>query len=159
MVGADFSPCYVPSPYQWPLAWPGQVVPTNETDNRVLWDAQAKHLHKLFGDAVNATGRRSDCHRPENVRDLIHTDHPLLAADPVLGPWQQTAEFKVAQTGAWIRPDERPLPPGLREFLDSGAAPVYVGLLRGADDIVQPVIQAVRAHDRRVTVGCPRHCP
>lgn len=154
---ATFSPCYLPSPYQRPLAWPGQVVPTDETDNRVLWSAQAKHLHALFGEAVNDHRASIGLPPTDNVRDLIHTDHPLLAADPVLGPWQQTAELDVAQTGAWIRSDERPLPVDLQAFLDAGAPPVYVGFgsmpLRGADQVARPVIEAVRAQGRRLVLG------
>jgi vancomycin aglycone glucosyltransferase len=33
-----------------------------------------------------------------------------LAADPALAPWPEPADLDVVQTGAWILPDERPLP-------------------------------------------------
>jgi vancomycin aglycone glucosyltransferase len=46
----------------------------------------------------------------DNVRAHILTDHPWLAADPILGPWQESPYLDVVQTGAWILPDERPLP-------------------------------------------------
>jgi vancomycin aglycone glucosyltransferase len=50
-----------------------------------------------------------------------------LVADPALGRWQKPADLDVVQTGAWMLPDERPLPAGLVAFLDAGPPPVYVG--------------------------------
>ena len=44
-----------------------------------------------------------------------------------LSSWQKTALRDVVQTGAWILPDQRPLPVDLLAFLDAGPAPVYVG--------------------------------
>ena len=68
----------------------------------------------------------------DDVREFMFTDQPWLAADPTLGPWQETADLDVVQTGAWILPDERPLPDELVAFLDAGAPPVYVGLRQHA---------------------------
>jgi vancomycin aglycone glucosyltransferase len=33
-----------------------------------------------------------------------------ISAVTVLAPWRQPAKIDVVQTGAWILPDERPLP-------------------------------------------------
>ena len=63
----------------------------------------------------------------DNVRDYVFTDQPWLAADPILDPWQGRTDLDVVQTGAWILPDDRPLPDELVAFLDAGAPPVYVG--------------------------------
>ena len=45
----------------------------------------------------------------------------------------------MVQTGAWLLPDERPLPADLVAFLDAGTPPVYVGFgsmpLLGAKDV------------------------
>ena len=61
------------------------------------------------------------------------------------------------QTGAWILPDERPLPGELVEFLDAGEPPVYVGFgsmpLWGAEGVDKAAIEAVRAHGRRVVLS------
>ena len=60
------------------------------------------------------------------------------------------------QTGAWIVPDERPLPAELVAFLDAGPPPVYVGFgsMRGVpEDIARVTIEAIRAQGRRVLVG------
>ncbi|MGK8504743.1 glycosyltransferase [Nocardia asiatica] len=52
-------------------------------------------------------------------------------------------------------PDEIPLPAELSAFLDAGAPPVYVGFgsmpMRGG--IARSVIEAIRAHDRRVLLS------
>ena len=59
------------------------------------------------------------------------------------------------QTGAWILPDERPLPAELVAFLDAGTPPVYVGFgsVRVPDDIDRVAIDAIRAQGRRAIVG------
>jgi vancomycin aglycone glucosyltransferase len=156
---ASFSPSYLPSPHNPPRPWPGQVIPPGVTGNRELWDLHAEHLEALFGDTVNTHRASIGLPPVSGVRDHVFTGHPLLAADPVLGPWQETPELDVAQTGAWIRPDDRPLPAGLEAFLAAGAEPVYVGFgsmpMRGANarEVSRAVIEAVRTQGRRVLLG------
>ncbi|MEV4575665.1 glycosyltransferase [Nonomuraea jabiensis] len=158
-VFTSFSPCYLPSSHQPPLRRPGQVIPPEVTGNRELWDLHAEHMETLFGDTVNAHRASIGLPPVSGVRDHVFTGHPFLAADPVLGPWQETPELDVTQTGAWIRPDERPLPAGLEAFLAAGAEPVYVGFgsmpMRGASaqEISRAVIEAVRTQGRRVLLG------
>ncbi|MCA2226247.1 glycosyltransferase [Nonomuraea aurantiaca] len=155
----SFSPSYLPSPHHAPRPWPGQEVPAEVTDNRALWDIHAGHMNALFGETINTHRASVGLPPVDGIRDHVFTDHPFLAADPVLGPWQETPELHVAQTGAWIRPDERPLPAELEAFLAAGAEPVYVGFgsmpMRGASaqDISRAVIQAVRTQGRRVLLG------
>src|SRR5438132_3080048 len=62
-------------------------------------------------------GRLSVACPVDNVRAHILTGHPWLAADPALAPWPEPADLDVVQTGAWILPDERPLPADLEAFL------------------------------------------
>ena len=90
-----------------------------------------------------------------NVRDYVFTGHPWLAADPALAPWQETADLDVVQTGAWILPDERPLPAELVAFLNAGPPPVYVGFgsMRAPTDIARVAIEAVRVQGRRVLLS------
>src|SRR5262249_22668070 len=75
----------------------------------------------------------------------------------VLAPWPGSAstELGVVQTGAWIMPDERPLPPGLEAFLDAGPPPVYAGFgsMRTPGNVAQVAIEAIRAQGRRVILG------
>ncbi|MET8143999.1 glycosyltransferase [Sphaerisporangium sp. NPDC005288] len=156
---ASFSPSYLPSPHHAPRPWPGQVVPAEVTGNRALWDLNAAHMDAMFGETINAHRASVGLAPVDGVRDHVFTRRPFLAADPVLGPWQETSELDVAQTGAWIRPDGRPLPADLEAFLAAGAEPVYVGfgsmLVRGASarEVSRAVIDAVRSQGRRVVLG------
>lgn len=146
----------LPSPDRAPLARPGRPYPADVTDNRALWDLDARDITELFGPTL-ATHRASMGLPPvDNVRDHLHTDRPWLAADPTLSPWE-SPELDVVQTGAWFPPDERPLPAELSAFLDAGEAPVYVSFgsmpMRDAEDLAHVVLEAVRARGRRVVLG------
>ncbi len=83
--------------------------------------------------------------------------YPPLGTHGALAPWPEPADFKVVQTGAWILPDERPLPEELEAFLDAGAPPVYVSFgsmpMRQAEEVAGAVVEAVRAQGRRVLLG------
>ncbi|MEV4097785.1 glycosyltransferase [Streptosporangium saharense] len=158
-VFTSLSPSYLPSPHHPPGPWPGQVIPEGVTGNRELWALNAEHKDALFGETIN--NHRTSVGLPpvDGIRDHVFTGRPFLATDPVLGPWRETPELDVTQTGAWIRPDERPLPADLEAFLAAGAEPVYVGFgsmpMRGASaqEISRAVVEAVRARGRRVLLG------
>ena len=154
---AAYAPCYLPSPCYPPLSLHGQPVPADVTDNRVLWDLHARGMNAVFGAPVNAYRASLGLAAVDNVRDYVSTDHPVLAADPTLAPWPEPADFDVVQTGAWILPDERPLPAELEAFLDAGPPPVYVSFgsmpLREAEEVARAVVDAVRARGRRVLLG------
>jgi vancomycin aglycone glucosyltransferase len=93
----------------------------------------------------------------DNVRDHVLTSRPWLAADPVLWPFEDALGFDVVRTGAWIMPDDRPLPADLVEFLEAGEPPVYVGFgsmqMVGAPDAAAVAVEAIRAHGRRALVS------
>ncbi|MFJ2580374.1 glycosyltransferase [Kitasatospora aureofaciens] len=153
-----FCPFMLPSPHHAPppALLPGQSVPPEGTDNRVLWDLNAQMFNTLHGEALNAHRASVGLPPVDSVRDFIFTDRPWLATDPVLGPWQETPDLDVVHTGAWILPDERPLPADLVAFLDAGAPPVYVGLgstRHVSEDAARVAIEAVRAQGHRVVVG------
>jgi vancomycin aglycone glucosyltransferase len=156
-VYASYQPITLPSPHRPPLPRPGRPFPPEVTDNRVLWDLDAQDIKELFGAALNTHRASIGLPPVDDVRDHIYTDHPWLAADPTLAPWQPT-DLDVVQTGAWILPDERPLPAELEAFLDAGTPPVYVGFgsmpMRASNDIARVAIEAVRAQGRRVLVSC-----
>jgi vancomycin aglycone glucosyltransferase len=156
-VYASFQPTSLPSPHHAPHPRPGWPFPAGVTDNRVLWDRDAKSVNALFGSAFN-THRASVSLPPvANVRDHVFTEQPWLAADPTLAPWQKPADLDVVQTGAWIVPDRRPLPAELLAFLDRGTPPVYVGfgstLMYAFQDIARVAIEAIRAQGRRAVVS------
>ncbi len=113
-------------------------------------------FNELFGEPINT--HRASIRLPavDDIGEFMFTTRPLLAADPTLAPWCGSQGFDPIQTGAWFLPDERPLPVELRNFLDVGEQPVYVGFgsMRNVDvDGARAAIQAIRAHGRRVIVG------
>ncbi len=126
-------PTTLPSPHHPPLPLPGRPLPA----------ALDTHRASIGLPPV------------DNVRAHTLTGHPWLAADPARAPWQQTPDLDVVQTGAWIVPDERPLPAELVAFLDAGPPPVYVGFgsMPAPKDIARVAIEAIRAHGRRALVS------
>ncbi len=154
-VFACFIPRVLPSPHQSPLQRPGRPFPPGVTDNRVLWDVDAERVQALYGAPLNTHRAAIGLPPVDNVRDYVFTDRPWLAADPTLGPWPGSPDLDVVQTGAWILPDERPLPADLEAFLDAGTPPVYVGFssVRAPQDVARVAIEAIRAQGRRVIVS------
>jgi UDP:flavonoid glycosyltransferase YjiC (YdhE family) len=124
------------------------------TDNRVLWDLDAKSINALFGAALNTHRAAVGLPTVDDVRDHVIGDRPWLATDPILDPWRETPDLDVVRTGAWILPDERPLPAELVAFLDAGTPPVYVGFgsmpMRASAGIARVAVEAIRAQVRRV---------
>ncbi|MFD5083984.1 glycosyltransferase [Kitasatospora sp. NPDC058406] len=155
-VHASHQPVSLPSPHRAPPARRGRPLPEDEGDRRALWDLDARIADEMFGGELNA--RRASAGLPPvtGVRDYAFTDRPWMAADPFLAPWQPT-ELDVVQTGAWILPDERPLPAGLTAFLDAGTPPVYVGF--GSTPVPDPAgvaraaVDAARARGLRVVLA------
>jgi len=154
-VYACYCPIYLPSPHHRPQPLPGRPVPPDVTDKRALNDLDIQNYNTLYGPALNTHRVANGLPPVDNVRDYIIGDHPWLAADPTLAPWQEPAGLDVVQTGAWILPDERPLPAGLEAFLDAGPPPVYVsfGSMRAPKDIARVAIEAIRAQGCRAVVG------
>ncbi|MGW6896083.1 glycosyltransferase [Streptomyces sp. NPDC054919] len=153
-VSVTFQQLTLPSPHHPPLAYPGRPFPPDVTDNRVLWDLDVQNIDGLFGEALNVNRASIGLPPVSNVRDYVIGDQPWLATDPTLDPWQETPDLDVVQTGAWILPDERPLPDVLEAFLGAGEPPVYVGFgsmaMHASEDVAQVAVEAVRAQGRRV---------
>ena len=122
----------------------------------VLDGLDGQGFNDLFGEPINTHRASIGLPPVGDVGEFLFTTRPLLAADPILGPWRGPAGFDALQTGAWIVPDERPLPAELLRFLDAGERPVYVGFgsMRTVDeDSARVAIEAIRAQNRRVLVG------
>ncbi|GGN06708.1 glycosyl transferase [Lentzea pudingi] len=150
-----FQPTMLPSPHHPPFEYPGRPHPAGVEDNRVLWDLDAENMNALFGGPVNEHRRSVGLAPVGNLRDHLFTERPWLATDPTLSPWVLPADLDVVQTGAWVLPDERPLPADLEAFLDAGAPPVYVGFgsMPVAKDIAKTAVEAVRAQRHRVLLA------
>ncbi|MFI9449929.1 glycosyltransferase [Amycolatopsis sp. NPDC052450] len=136
---------------------PGTPSPEGETDNRVLWQQDAQRVNALYGGALNSHRAALGLPPVDNVRDHVFTGTPWLAADATLCPSEGMTELDLVPTGAWIRPDDRPLPDDLAEFLESGEPPVYVGFGSMAayapKDIARVAIESARALGRRILLG------
>ncbi|WP_063018295.1 glycosyltransferase [Nocardia niwae] len=147
----------LPSRHFPPGRRPGTPSPQGETDNRVLWEQDAQRVNALYGAALNSHRAAIGLPPVDNVRDHVLTGRPWLAADETLCPSQGMTDLDVVQTGAWILPDERPLPDDLTAFLDAGEPPVYVGFGSMAayiqKDMARVAIEAVRAQGRRVLLA------
>jgi vancomycin aglycone glucosyltransferase len=154
-VHVSYCPVVLPSPYHPPTPLPGRPLPADVTDNQVLWQLNARDYDTVFGPPLNAHRVANGLPPTDRVRDYLLGDHPWLAADPVLAPWPGPASAGVVQTGAWILPDERPIPAEVEAFLQAGPPPVYVGFgsMRAPHDIARVAIEAIRAAGRRVLLG------
>lgn len=150
-----FNPQVLPSPDYHPLPRPGKPFPPGETDNRVLWDLDAEKVQALYGPALNRHREAAGLPPVHNVRDHTFSHAPWVASDPVLSPLRSHPGYDVLQTGAWIVPDTRPLPPDLAAFLDAGSPPVYVGFgsVTAPADAAGVAIEAIRQQNRRVLIG------
>jgi len=154
-VHVSFCPIFLPSPHHRPSPLPGRPIPPDVTDRRVLDDLDVQNYNAVYGPALNTNRASIGLPPVDNVRNFIITDHPWLAADPTLAPWQRPADLDVVQTGAWILPDVRPLPADLVAFLGAGTPPVYVGFgsMRAPKDIARVAIEAIRGQGRRALVS------
>jgi vancomycin aglycone glucosyltransferase len=152
-----FCPLYLPSDHHRPFPQPSQPPLPEASDARALWALNAQHMHALFGEAVNAHRASIGLSSLDNVRDHVFTDHPLLASDADLWPWEATDLCDAVQTGAWILPDERPLAAELEAFLEAGTPPVYVGFgsiaLQSTKDAARAAIEAIRAEGLRFVLA------
>ncbi|UGT42768.1 glycosyltransferase [Nocardia yamanashiensis] len=97
-----------------------------EADVRTQWEQDAVRWNLLWRDSLNRHREALGLAAVDEVRDYIFTDHPWLAADPLLSPWPDS-KLEVWQPGAWLLRDTRPLAPELEEFLTAGDPPVYFG--------------------------------
>jgi len=147
----------LPSRHFAPGLRPGTPSPEGETDNRVLWQQDAQRVNALYGGALNEHRAAIGLPPVDNVRDHVFTGSPWLAADAVLCPSEGMTDLDIVPTGAWIQPDDRPLPDELEKFLEAGEPPVYVGFGSMAayapKDIARVSIESLRALGRRILLA------
>jgi len=152
---AAYCPIYLPSPYYPPPLSRGDGRPPEEAmdDNRALWAFYNDVFSRRYADELN--GRRAALGLPPvgNLVEYGFTEQPWMAADPVLAP--PRPELGAVQTGAWILPDERPLPAELEAFLAAGPPPVYVGFGSTPEiaETVKLAVEAIRAQGHRVVLS------
>lgn len=148
-----FCPLFLPSHHHRPFPYPGHPLPPEVSDNRQLWDFNARTMNALFGEALGAHRSAVGLPAVDNARDRVFTKQPFLASDPVLWPWQQTDLCDAVQTGAWLLPDTRPLPAELMAFLEAGEPPIYIGFgsmfVQSARDAAHMALKTIRAQGHR----------
>jgi vancomycin aglycone glucosyltransferase len=153
---AAYCPSVLPSPHHAPpvLAMLGDKPAAPMTDYSELWAKDAQRWNDQWSSPLNSHREKLGLDPVSDVRSHILTDQPWLASDPTLGPWPDSADQSVFQTGAWILPDARPLSPELEAFLDAGDPPVYFGFgsIRAPDDLSRVMIQTARALGRRAII-------
>jgi vancomycin aglycone glucosyltransferase len=152
-----YSPNVLPSPHHAPPplpALPGQALQTTD-DNRERWARDGARFNDLFSASLNAHRVKLGLPAVDDVRSHVLTDRPWLACDATLGPWPESNDSSVFQTGAWIIADDRPLSVELEQFLDAGDSPVYFGFgsIRGTPDLSRVMIESARALGRRAIVS------
>lgn len=152
-----FCPLWLPSEHHRPFGFPGYPPPEGETDNRVLWDVDARAMDGIFAKALNENRRSIGLEPIATIRNHVFTSHPLLAADPILAPWLPTGLCDTVQTGAWTIRDDRELPADILAFLEAGAPPIYVGFGSMSQDTLSATaaaaIAAARGMGHRVIVS------
>jgi len=121
------------------------------TDYSQLWEKDAGRWNAKWGDILNSHRTKLGLDPVSQVHRHILTNQPWLASDPTLGPWSDSADESVFQTGAWMLSDDRPLSPELEAFLEAGEPPIYFGFgsLRAPEGLSQAMIASARALGRR----------
>lgn len=156
-VFASYCPAVLPSTHHAPPVYTirGDDPSVASADFPRLWAQNAQRFNDSFGAALNLHRANIGLSPVHDVGNHIFTERPWLAADATLGPWPDSSDTNVFQTGAWILPDERPLDPEIESFLDEGDAPLYFGFgsIRAPDNLSEVVIKSARAHDKRVIIS------
>ena len=156
-VHVSYCPIFLPSPRHRPHPLPGRSVPPDVTDPQRLDELDVQNYNEVFGPVLNAHRVAHGLAPVGNVRDYLYGRRPWLAADPVLAPWPDPAGtgLDVVQTGAWIMPDDRPLPGDLTAWLAAGPPPVYVsfGSMRAPEGMARLAIEAIRGRGQRALIG------
>ncbi|MGW6612012.1 glycosyltransferase [Streptomyces erythrochromogenes] len=125
--------------------------------DKAHWEQGQKAI-AMFAEALG--GHRAGAGLPpvDDFLDYVYTARPWLAADATLCPAPpERTDIGVVQTGAWVLPDDRPLPQELDAFLAAGEPPVYVGFgsmaTSSPKDTARVAVEACRARGRRVVLA------
>jgi vancomycin aglycone glucosyltransferase len=144
---AAYCPAVLPSPEHPPPEMRRHHSHLLSADANVsLWLEEENRWNDLFRETLNEERLRANLVPVECVQRHIFTDHPWLAADPAIAPAAATANMQIVQLGAWLLPDESPLPDHVEQFLASGEPPVYFGFgsMRATEQTSRVLIEAAR---------------
>ena len=154
-VYVSYCPVSLPSAHHAPPAWRGDLPASGAVDHTRLWAEDAMRWNDSWGVALNHHRSLAGLGPVGDVRSHIFSEEPWMAADPILAPWPGGAEQAVVQTGAWILPDQRPLPADLERFLEAGEPPIYFGFgsIRGPENLSQDMVTAARELGHRAILS------
>jgi vancomycin aglycone glucosyltransferase len=156
-VFASFCPAFLPSPYQ-PPPRQAEADRLSPASNAELWDRQRQRINARLGAALNRQRELAGLGPVDDVTAHIVTDRPWVTADPVLAPWPGPADGSAVQTGAWVLADDRPLAPEIKEFLDAGEPPAFLGFGSMAipAEVAPVLVKAAREAGCRAIISAGR---
>jgi vancomycin aglycone glucosyltransferase len=144
-----YCPTVLPAPDHPPVPKRGFVYPQwlPSIVNRVLWKMDDRSVDATFLATLNEERAKLGQAPVGSVQRHVFTDRPWLAADPALAPAPRRSRMRIVQTGAWVLPDESPLPEPLERFLADGEPPVYLGFgsMRAREQTGRLLVEAARA--------------
>ena len=101
--------------------------------NRLSWWVNERLWRSMLLPTMNRSRAPRGLAPMRSVWRAMMGAHPLLAADPALGPAPGDHPFPVSQPGALFVSDPGPLSEPTRAFLEAGPPPAYIGFGSMAD--------------------------
>jgi vancomycin aglycone glucosyltransferase len=152
-VYVTYCPVTLPSPHHPPPMIRSQSLP--KLANRFLWRSTEWVWNRVFRESLNKQRHKLGLSPVADVQSHVLTEHPWVAADPVLAPADRADGIEVTQTGAWLLADPIALPEELQRFLDSGDPPIYFGLgsMAASPEMARLFIDAADALGRRAVIS------
>lgn len=150
-----FFPGLHPSRYWAPPVFPGP--PTRSWSNAPLWWLYARSWDWTSRKQVDAWRAKAGLGPIGQLFPRYLSEHPVIAADPLLAPLPPDVEGKAQQVGALWLEDTQPLPEEVEAFLAAGEPPVYIGFGsmwdREPARTTREVVEAVRAAGVRAIIS------
>jgi len=120
-----YFPAMFPCSEHPPATVPHQTLPG--WLNRTAWWATVKVLDRMVRPTVNRERARLGLRPARDLYQIALSERPVLAADSELATAPAAGRVPVQQVRCLHPFEEAPLPDKLRDFLDAGEPPVYVG--------------------------------
>jgi len=155
-VTAIYAPVAVPSTNLPPPPPPRQVAhPAIPLSIEQQWRNTESSRNERALDRINKNRARLGMKPIRDVLAYVLADHTWLAADASLAPMPATPAREVLQTGTWVLADDRPLPAGVKAFLERGEPPIFVGFgsMPVSADVSHVLVAAARTTGRRLIIS------